>query len=114
MKILTLTKTRNYKLEPYGKFSFKWSTPRGGLKPNQILISELDIKHDTGMPLTKEQEETLVKEMLKFKTNVLTDGDKFYTRVGDDLTEIYHVRLYNYKTDETYRSIVDEMYKLFN
>jgi hypothetical protein len=103
---LTLTKTRNYKLEPYGHFVFKW---RKDLvkKPNHIAISELTIKHDTAMPMTKEQDKEVVRMMKKNKTDVLTDGNKFYTRSNEDLVEIYHVRLYNYKNDETYRSIVD-------
>jgi hypothetical protein len=110
---LTLTKTKKYSLKPYGKFRIKFNKPKV-VKPNHILLMELTIKHETGMPMSPEQEKEVVKLMKKNKTDILTDGMNFYTRVGDDLTEIYHVRLYNYKTDETYRSIVDEMYKLFN
>lgn len=106
---LTLTKTRNYTLEPYGHFVFKWNEPRGGCKPHQIVIGEVRMNHDSAMPLTKEQENAFVKEMKKFKTDVFTDGEKFYTRTSSGMTEIYHVKLYNYKTDEVYRSIVDEV-----
>lgn len=111
---LTLTKTRNYKLEPYGKFCFKWHEPKTGfIKAHQILISELTMKHDTGMPVTKEQEKALIKEMKKFKTDVFTDGDKFYTLSNNDLVEIYHEKLIRYKTDPTFKSFVDDVQRFF-
>ena len=99
-----------YKLEPYGHFVFKWNKPRtGSLKPHQLLVSELRMYHDSAMPMSKEQENAFVKEMKKFKTDVFTDGEKYYTLTNSGMTEISHVRLYNYKTDEVYRSIVDDV-----
>jgi hypothetical protein len=104
---LTLIKTQTYKLEPYGHFVFKWNRPKGILKPHQILVSELRMYHDSAMPLTEDQENAFVKEMKKYKTDVFTDGEKFYTRTNSGMTEVYHVRLYNYKIDKMYRSLVD-------
>jgi hypothetical protein len=104
---LTLIKTKTYKLEPYGHFVFKWQEPRGGAKPHHIVISELNNKFESAMPLSKEQDNEIVKFMKKHKTDVLTDGFKFYTRNGDDLVEIWHEKLAQYKKDEAYRSIVD-------
>ena len=103
---LTLIKTQTYKLEPYGHFVFKWNRPKNE-KPHQIPVAELRMYHDSAMPMTKEQEDVFVKEMKKFKTDVFTDGERFYTRTSSGMTEIYHVKLYNYKTDPMYRELVD-------
>ena len=105
---LTLTKTIEYKLEPYGKFCFKWKGSEVK-KPHHIWIAELTIKHDTGMPMSKEQDKAVVKFMKLNKTDVLTDGDNFYTRSNDDLVEIWHEKLAKYKTDPAYKSVVDEV-----
>lgn len=104
---LTLTKTRTYDLKPYGKFYFVWDK-KENLKPNQIYIGEMTIKHDTSMPLTPEQEKQVVKMMKVNKTDVLTDGTHFYTRTNDGLTEIWHKKIMEYGTDEAFRLAVDE------
>ena len=105
---LTLTKTKEYKLEPYGRFVFKWKKPRtGSLKPHQILVDEPQMNHDSAMPMSEEQRKAFVKEMKKFKTDVFTDGKKFYTLTNSGMTEVWHKKLSEYKTDEAYRAVVD-------
>lgn len=105
---LTLTKTQDYKLEPYGHFVFKWNKPRtGSLKPHHLLVGEVRMFHDSAMPMSKKQGEAFVKEMMKFKTDVFTDGEKFYTFTNSGMTEVWHKKLSDYKTDETYRAVVD-------
>lgn len=107
MKI-TLTKSKNFHLEPYGRFYFKWDKPkREDLKPHQIHIGELHIKHETSMPLTDEQEKMIVDMMVKNKTDILTDGTHFYTRTNDGLTEIWHDKIMQYGTDPAYKDAVD-------
>lgn len=107
---LILIKKVEYKLEPYGHFVFKWNNPRtGSLKPHQLLVSELRMYHDSAMPMSKEQENAFVKEMKKFKTDVFTDGEKYYTLTNSGMTEIWHKRLSDYKTDEAYRAVVDDV-----
>lgn len=105
---LTLIKTKNYKLEPYGKFTIKWKT-RQGWKPNIIPFDELDIFHETTMPLTPEQDKEVVKYMKKHKTDILTDGSYFgfYTRAGNGFAMIRHPKLMKYKEDETFKNIID-------
>ena len=107
---LTLTKIETFKLEPYGKFCFKWHSPRtGSLKPHQILIYEIIMKQETRMPASKEQTNEIINVMKKNKTDVLTDGYKFYTLSNDDLIEIWHEKLAKYKEDPAYKSVVDEV-----
>ena len=105
---LMLIKKVVYKLEPYGHFVFKWNKPRtGSLKPHQLLVGEVRMFHDSAMPMSKEQENAFIKEMRKFKTDVFTDGEKFYTFTNSGMTEVWHKKLSNYKTDEAYRAVVD-------
>jgi hypothetical protein len=108
---LTLVKTRTYKLEPYGKFTISWKTPKVD-KPNIISLSELQIKHETTMPLTDEQDKEIIKLMKKNKTDILTDandfGYSFYTRAGSGFTEVWHKKLSMYKNDVIFRNLVDE------
>lgn len=107
---LMLIKKVEYKLEPYGHFVFKWNKPRtGSLKPHQLLVGEVRMYHDSAMPMSKEQENVFVKEMRKFKTDVFTDGEKYYTLTNSGMTEIWHKRLSDYKTDEAYRAVVDDV-----
>ena len=104
-----LVKTAEYKLKPFGRFYFKWK--KGKEIPHLIYIGELTIKHNTRMPLTDEQEKTLLKAMKKNKTDVFTVDDgyyqRYYTRVGKDLTEIYHKKFDQYKNDEVFKNLID-------
>lgn len=103
---LDLVKTVKYELQPFGRFYFKFG---GGKEiPHIIRIGELRIMHETGMPLTPEQEKTLLKAMKKNKTDVFTDGNAYYTRVGTELTEIYHKKLDDYKNNVGgFKSVID-------
>jgi hypothetical protein len=102
---LDLIKTKRYELQPFGRFYFKWK--KGKEIPHLIYIGELTIKHDTGMPLNPEQEKILLKAMKKNKTDVFTDGFYYYTRVGKELTQIYHKKFDLYQTDEAFKSLID-------
>ena len=104
---MTLVKTREYKLQPYGKFALKFKTKKNYL-PNIIPLFELDILHETSYPLTSEQEKVVIKLMKKTKTDVLTDGEKYYTRTNGGITEISHTKLHKYKYDESFKELVDD------
>lgn len=93
---LTLTKTRNYDLEPFGNFTFKWNKPKVD-KPNVIYIGELQIFHDAAMPLSVEQDKELVKQMKKYKTDVFKQGHEYFTRKNTDLVPIRHKKLFEYE-----------------
>jgi len=106
---ITLTKKQSYKLEPFGKFVIKSKTRQGHL-PNIIPLDELRIEHRESMPMDGEQEKQVVKLMKKFKTDILVDNNgylSFYTRVGHDLTQVWHKKLSMYREDEGFRSMVD-------
>ena len=89
---LTLIKTEDYNLRPYGNYTIKWKTRQQYL-PNIIPFNELEMKHDTSMPLTDEQDKQVVKYMVKHKTDILFDGHTYYTRAGNGLTEVFHKKL---------------------
>lgn len=104
---LTLTKTKQYELQPYGKFVLKWKQSKNET-PNQIWIAEVRMFHNDAMPLSEVQEKTVVDKMKKFKTDILTDGDRYFTRTGSGLTPITHKKLSMYKTDEAFKIAVDD------
>lgn len=116
---LTLIKTKSYKLIPFGRFSICFKETKRTKRNDVILMSELDIYHDTGMPYTPEQSKLIIKLMKKYKTDVLTDEhmSKFYTR-GSQFVEIRHTKLASYRfylrdngwddTEATWLSYVDK------
>jgi len=102
-----LTKVEKFhELQPYGKFTIKWKTRQGHL-PRIIPFVELHIKHDTMMPISDAQDKEIIKFMKKHKTDILTDGYRFYTRAGSGFTEVYHKKLGLYRDDTTFKSAVD-------
>lgn len=112
---LKLVKTivREYKLEPFGCFRIKM-TKHKPKSLKTIWFNELSIDWDDSMPFTKEQEEDIIKLMKKHKTDILTDGDKFYTRLGGgkfgSLTSVYHKHLLSYKKNiGGFRDAVDDI-----
>lgn len=110
---LTLTKTRNYDLKPYGFFTIKWKTRQKHL-PNIIPLAELDIIHDTAMPLTDEQDKEVIKVMKKNKTDFFVDEyGTFFTRAGNGFTEIRHKKLSMYGYDVGFKSAVDSKYEKY-
>jgi len=109
---LTLTKTREYKLEPFGKFIISMARhPKNA--PHILDWQEISINHDTKMPFTAEQEKAIIKEMKKHNTDVFSDGGYlgFYTRVSGgehaSLGHISHPKLVKYREDEGFRELVD-------
>jgi len=103
---ITLTKKETYQLEPYGKFVIKSKTRQGYL-PNIIPLDELQVKGETGMPMSDEEDKKIVGLMKKNKTDILTDGRNFYTRTGYGFTEVYHKKLRMYKDDPAFKQAVD-------
>jgi len=105
---ITLIKKVTYKLEPFGKFVIKDKIPRNGETPNMIPLDELNIRHDTGMPMTKEQDDKIVALMKKHKTDILTDGyNTYFTRTGSGFTEVWHKKLSKYNSDPVFKNVVD-------
>jgi hypothetical protein len=96
---MTLVKTQKYVLTPFGRFLIKWNPSKAVSERRNILnFSQVRFNDATGMPYTPEQEKAFVKFMIKHKTDVLTDGKNFYTRMGDNWLEIHNSKLNDYKT----------------
>ena len=108
---LTLTKTENFKLKPYGRFIIKFV--KKAQSPRTIPVNELSIDHNTAMPFTEQQEKDIIKLMKKNKTDILTDGSYlgFYTRVSGgefgSLPHIAHPHLVQYRENEGFRTVID-------
>lgn len=96
---LSLTKTVTYKLQPFGRFTFKLSSSTKVKESKGIIsIGSISWNYENGMPYTKEDEKAFSKFMIKHKSDVLTDEYRthFYTRMGDNWTEITHPKLTRY------------------
>ena len=108
---LTLTKTEEFKLEPFGKFTLKFVNKARSVRT--IPVRELSQFHETKMPFTEEQEKEIIKFMKKNKTDILSDGSYFgfYTRVGGgefgSLCRVEHPSLIKYREDDTFKALVD-------
>ena len=59
------------------------------------------------MPTTDEQDKQIIKFMKKHKTDILTDGYRFYTRCGAGFGEAYHKKLGLYRDDPAFKMAVD-------
>jgi len=104
---MTLVKKEYYPdLQPFGKFTIKWKTRQGHL-PRIIPFDELHIKHDTTMPIDDQTDKSIIKFMKKYKTDILTDGSRFYTRAGNGFTEVWHIKLSKYRDDPEFKELVD-------
>jgi hypothetical protein len=104
-----LTKVEKFhELKPYGKFVIKWKTRQGHL-PNIIPLDELSFDSRETMPTTDEQDKKIIKFMKANKTDILTDGHRFYTRCGEGFGEVYHKKLGLYRDDETFKELVDNI-----
>jgi hypothetical protein len=105
---LAKTITKNFKLQPYGKFAFKTTSKgKNAYSPNVIVFYEVDVYHETAMPMSKADEMAVVKMMKDNRTDVLTDGRYFYTRLNDGLVEINHTKLEKYRCDAGFKAAVD-------
>jgi hypothetical protein len=96
---LTLTKTKDYDLKPYGRFSFKWC-PSDAInrRVNIISVGELEYLEDKGMPMSDSQITTMSDYMKNKKTEILVDklGD-WYTITPRGLCRVTHHKLERYK-----------------
>jgi hypothetical protein len=102
-----LTKVEKFhELKPYGRFTIKFKTRQAHL-PRIIPLDELQFDSRMSMPTTDEQDKVIIKFMKKHKTDILTDGYRFYTRIGTGFGEIYHKKLGLYRDDMGFKELVD-------
>jgi len=109
---ITLTKTRTYDLKPFGKFKVVWNAPKKD-KENVLPVGELHYNGRESFPLVGHnndaEDKKIVKYMVFHKTDVLTDGENFYTRTGSGFTKITHHKISSYmKFVESRKHIIDE------
>lgn len=99
----TLTKTIEYNLKPFGRFTIKMFPSKALAKKEHIIsFNDLDISYKDSMPYSIEDEKAFVKYMRKHKTDVLVEEHgnykTFYTRVGNDFVPILTSKLHRYST----------------
>lgn len=107
----TLTKTKEYKLKPFGKFRFVWKRKT---KIYHILVDEIEQHFDDRMPLNSpEVENEITKYMKKNKTDVLVDDyHNYYTRTSNGFIRITHQQLSDYEHNRGgYRDAVDGLFE---
>ena len=106
---MTLTKTRDYELKPFGRFRFKWENGRDySKKMNLLEVRETTIEHVTGMPYTPEQYDIIVKYMKKHKSDILIDKyNDCYTIMSDKFVRVSHKKITMFKTFLSQRDIED-------
>ena len=95
---MTMIKKRTYTLLPFGRFWIKWAAGKKA-KENPLVLDfdRLKIDHNSGMPYDGDQEIAFVKYMKANHTDILTDGQNFYTRISDNWVEVRHEKLSKYQ-----------------
>lgn len=81
----TATKEKKFTLTPIGKIRFSFEN-----RKDCIYIGDLQINHETSMKMDDLSINMVMKMMKENQTEVLTNGVKFYTRTGNNITEISH------------------------
>jgi len=98
----TLTKVRDYKLKPFGRFNIKFKASEKQARTVGIIpFGELRFDYNTGMPLpdNSDTDKAIVKFMIKNKTDILVnDSTDYFTRCGVGLTLVSHPKLQRYNT----------------
>jgi hypothetical protein len=95
--VLDLVKTTHHELLPFGRFSIEfYPGAKRKLNPKVIPVVELNYDFLKGMPYTRQDELAFERYMKKFKTDILIQDGKFYTRISSEFVEIYHAKLDSY------------------
>lgn len=81
--------TKKLNLYPIGDVVFVWDK-KSRRKGKRILVSDVTILTETRLSIDVETEKKLIKSMKEAKTDLLTDGEKFYTTFGGAIQEIKH------------------------
>ena len=103
---ITLHKPQTFDFKPFGKFSIKWLPKRK--MQGTIPFHELEIYHETAMPMSEEQEQEIIRYMIKYKTDILLnekDGN-FYTRLSGGMTKVNHDKLREHLKSQQYHESI--------
>ena len=103
---ITLHKPVDYELKPFGNFTIKWLPKR--ISQNTIPFHELEVYHETTMPMSKEQEKEIIRFMKSYKTDILIDerSGNLYTRLNAGLVKINHDKLRKYLLTQEYHESI--------
>lgn len=102
-----LLQIKKFKLEPFGRFNIKWIRHPERCAPRTIPFIELEIDYDSSYPMSDKQEQEIVDYMKANKTDILTDGDGFYTRLNQGLVVVKHPKLIQYREDNGFKAVID-------
>jgi len=90
---MRFTAYKHFSLAPIGDISFVFDK-KSRRKGKRIFISEVSIYHNTTMDLDLDTTKALLKSMKEKKSDLLTDGHRFYTTFGSCIKEIDHPQFY--------------------
>jgi len=80
---------RTYKLTPIGDISFVFFS-KSRRKGKRILVSDIKTIWASRMDIDKKTEKALIKSMKEKGSDLLSDGNHFYTTMGGVIVEIEH------------------------
>lgn len=109
MEPLKILATKKFSFLPFGNFTISMAkNPKNS--PNVLDFNTLSIFQDSRVKVTEHGDNEIVKMMKKYKTDILIDGIEFYTRLGDDICRVDHVKIQKLVSDEYHRDYYEGTY----
>lgn len=95
MKTLTINTCLSKPIEftAFGKFNLRWSPKR--ITQNTIPFYELEVYHNNTIPISEDEEEKILRYMKSYKTDIISNGNRYYTRLNGGLVEVNHDKIRN-------------------
>lgn len=90
---MKFTATKNFDLYPIGDIAFVFDK-NSRRKGKRIRVSDVSIYSETQMNIDAVTEKALMKAMKEKGSDLLTDGNRFYTTFGGKIGEIDHEQFY--------------------
>jgi len=96
---MKITGTKTYDLLPIGNVRFTHiENVKDGRNPKFMWIGDITIMHETKVNIADGEEKALFTCMNK--SDLLTDGKRFYTTTGKSITQIAHDRFMDILEEE--------------
>jgi len=86
---MRFTTTKEFNLEVIGDIAFIF-TEKSRRKGKRILVSDCTVHDRTVMTLDDDTRKMINKEMKAKKSDLLTDGHRFYTLCAEGVVQISH------------------------
>lgn len=105
---MTLVKSRNYELKPFGHFDIRILNKKSyNCKMHILDAAGISSENITRMPYTPEQYDIIVNYMKKYKTDILIDSNgDCYTILGD-FVKVFHNKISLFKAFLSQRDLND-------